>query len=74
MISLTQIDEDTGKASTEEMVETLVNDHEAIVRRLRDATVAAEGLHDAVTAGMLTDRMAFHEQAVWMLRAVIAGK
>jgi starvation-inducible DNA-binding protein len=74
MISLTQIDEDTGKASAEEMVERLVNDHEAIVRRLREATIAAEELHDAVTAGMLTDRMQFHEQAVWMLRAVIAGK
>ena len=74
MISLTQIDEDTGKASAEEMVEHLVNDHEAIVRRLREATIAAEELHDAVTAGMLTDRMQFHEQAVWMLRAVIAGK
>lgn len=74
MISLTQIDEDTGKASAEEMVESLVNDHEAIVRRLRETTIAAEELHDAVTAGMLTDRMQFHEQAVWMLRAVIAGK
>jgi len=31
-------------------------------------------LRDVVTAGMLTDRMQFHEQAVWMLCAVIAGK
>jgi len=74
MISLTQIDENSGKASAEEMVENLVGDHEAVVRRLREATIAAEELHDAVTAGMLTDRMQFHEQAVWMLRAVIAGK
>jgi starvation-inducible DNA-binding protein len=74
MMALAQIAEDIGNASAEEMVQNLVNDHEAIVRRLREATIAAEKLHDAVTAGMLTDRMQFHEQAVWMLRAVIAGK
>jgi starvation-inducible DNA-binding protein len=56
------------------MVENLVADHEGIVRRLREATVAAEELHDVVTAGMPTDRMRFHEKTVWMLRAVVAGK
>jgi hypothetical protein len=40
MISLTQIDEDSGKSLAEAMAENLVGDHEA----------------------------------VWMLRAVIAGK
>ncbi|WP_340117515.1 DNA starvation/stationary phase protection protein [Pelagibius sp. 7325] len=74
MIALTQIAEDTGNASAEEMVVNLVADHERIVRRLREAAIMAEEQHDVVTAGMLTDRMAFHEQAVWMLRAVIAGK
>jgi starvation-inducible DNA-binding protein len=72
MIALTQIEEDSGNASAEQMVESLVRDHEAVVRRLREATIAAEELHDAATAGMLTDRIQFHEQAVWMLRAVIA--
>lgn len=74
MIAMAQIAEDTGNASAEEMVENLVADHESIVRRLREATAIAEELHDSVTAGMLTDRMEFHEQAVWMLRAVITGK
>lgn len=74
MIALTRIAEDTGNASAEEMVANLVADHERIVRRLREAAIMAEEQHDMVTAGMLTDRMGFHEQAVWMLRAVIAGK
>lgn len=74
MVALAEVGEDTGNPTAEEMVENLVRDHERVVRRLREATVAAEDLHDAVTAGMLTDRMQFHEQAVWMLRAVIAGK
>jgi starvation-inducible DNA-binding protein len=74
MIALAEIGEDTGNPTAEQMVENLVSDHEAIVRRLREAAVAAEKLHDVVTAGMLTDRMHFHEKAVWMLRAVVAGK
>jgi starvation-inducible DNA-binding protein len=74
MMALAEITEDTGNASAEQMIERLVADHERLVRRLREATILAEQQHDAVTAGMLTDRMAFHEQAVWMLRAVIAGK
>jgi len=73
MIALAEIAEDTGNASAEEMVDTLVADHQRLVRRLREATILADEQHDAVTAGLLTDRMAFHEQAVWMLRAVIAG-
>lgn len=74
MVALAEIGEDTGNPTAEQMVESLVRDHESVVRRLRDAAVAAEELHDVVTAGMLTDRMQFHEQAVWMLRAVIAGR
>jgi starvation-inducible DNA-binding protein len=74
MIALAEIGEDTGNPTAEQMVENLVSDHEAIVRRLREAAVAAEKLHDVVTAGMLTDRMQFHEKAVWMLRAVVTGK
>jgi len=74
MIALATIAEDTGNASAEEMVANLVADHERIVRRLREAAIMAEEQHDVVTAGMLTDRMEFPEQAVWMLRAVIAGK
>lgn len=72
MVALAEIAEDTGNPTAEQMVAALARDHETIVRRLRHAAVAAEGLHDVVTVGMLTERMQFHEQAVWMLRAVIA--
>ncbi|HEY9548051.1 MAG TPA: DNA starvation/stationary phase protection protein [Kiloniellaceae bacterium] len=74
MVAMAEILEDTGNPTAEQMVGTLVADHERIVRRLREATVTAEELHDVVTAGMLTERMQFHEKAVWMLRALIAGK
>jgi starvation-inducible DNA-binding protein len=72
MIAMAEIGEDIGNPTAEQMIENLVRDHECIVRRLRGAAVAAEELHDVVTASMLADRMHFHEQAVWMLRAVIS--
>lgn len=73
MIAMAEIEEDTGNPSAERMIKTLVADHERLVRRLREATSAAEGEHDVVTADLLTARMRFHEQAVWMLRAVITA-
>jgi starvation-inducible DNA-binding protein len=53
-----------------EMVEDLVRDHESIVRKMRDCAEDAEEKRDFVTHDMLTGRLAFHEKAVWMLRAI----
>lgn len=59
--------------TAEAMVEDLVSEHEALVRSMREATGHAEEGDDAVTADMLTGRMAFHEKAIWMLRATISA-
>jgi starvation-inducible DNA-binding protein len=59
--------------SAEAMVEDLAADHESLTRALRNAAGEAEGGSDAVTADMLTGRMAFHEKAIWMLRATISA-
>lgn len=54
------------------MVDMLVADHEAICRRLRaDIDELDEG-KDFATVDMLTKFLAFHEKAVWMLRATRA--
>jgi starvation-inducible DNA-binding protein len=58
--------------TAEEMVEDLINDHESAARAMRKAIGEAEEGDDAVTADMLTGFMAFHEKAVWMLRATIS--
>ncbi len=71
MIPLTAIGEDTGNPTAEAMIDKLVFDHEIVVQRLRAVTDIAQEMRDHVTADMLTARMAFHEQAVWMLRAIV---
>jgi len=61
-----------GRMSALAMVEELVEDHEALSRLLREAAGEAEELNDFVTHDLLTERLAFHEKAVWMLKAVVA--
>ncbi|MEZ5930986.1 MAG: DNA starvation/stationary phase protection protein [Alphaproteobacteria bacterium] len=72
MIPLTGIQEDVGHPTAEQMIDNLVRDHEIVVQRLRATTEAADEMHDQVTADLLTERMAFHEQAIWMLRAIVS--
>ncbi len=72
LISLSEIAEDTGNPATEDMLETLCNDHEIVVRRFRSAIPQAEAADDHVTADMLTNRIAYHEKAIWMLRSLLA--
>lgn len=73
MMGLTALQEDTGNPTTEKMVENLIGDHEIIARRFRECIERAEEAKDAVTADMLTARLAFHEKAVWMLRAILSS-
>ncbi|MCY1666012.1 Dps family protein [Rhizobium sp. SL86] len=63
---------DVGKFTAVSMVNDLVADHEAAVKTMRKAAEQADEAGDVVTADMLTDRLTFHEKALWMLRAIIA--
>ncbi|SEW19044.1 starvation-inducible DNA-binding protein [Cognatiyoonia koreensis] len=58
--------------SAGDMCEDLAADHERIAHRLH-ALVELAGKHkDPVTEDLATARSAFHEKAVWMLRALCA--
>ncbi|MDX1400640.1 MAG: DNA starvation/stationary phase protection protein [Kiloniellales bacterium] len=72
MIPFTEIQEDTANPSTEEMLLSLIADHEVVCRKLRKTEELAQDLGDAVTSDMMTQRMAFHENAIWMLRALVS--
>lgn len=58
--------------SATDMVADLLSDHQACVRLLRETAEIAGHANDMVTEDMLTQRLSFHEQAVWMLRATIS--
>lgn len=54
------------------MLGRLLDDHEAVVRTLREAVDAAtDRYHDTGTADFLTGLMEAHEKMAWMLRAYL---
>jgi starvation-inducible DNA-binding protein len=62
-------DEETPAQSAGDMVSKLVVGHEAICATLRDAIATAGEAGDEVSAGMLTDRLEWHEKELWMMKA-----
>jgi starvation-inducible DNA-binding protein len=64
--------EELSLRTTEEMLEQLITDHEAVVRNMRNTALESNDLGDVVTHDLLVKRMAFHEKAIWMLRAIAA--
>lgn len=58
-----------------EMVGQLVDDHEQVIRNLREHVDAcSEQFHDQGTADFLTGLMEQHEEMAWMLRSFIEGE
>lgn len=57
------------------MVAQLVEDHEQIIRNLREhVDASSEQFHDEGTADFLTGLMEKHEEMAWMLRSFIEGE
>ena len=54
-----------------DMVRILVEGHEAVARTARSVFPLADGASDEPTADLLTQRLAVHEQAAWMLRSLL---
>lgn len=67
----TSIVEDVdGTPDARTMVEDLASSHEKTAKRMREVAEMASDKRDIVTEDLLTDRIAEHEEAVWMLRAI----
>lgn len=62
-------EEDDPAQSASDMVARLISGHDDIARTLRAAIASAAEAGDEVTAGMLTDRLEWHEKAIWMMKA-----
>jgi starvation-inducible DNA-binding protein len=54
------------------MVADLIKDHEAASRQIRELGEKAGDAGDLVTEDMLTERLTFHEKALWMLKSIIS--
>jgi starvation-inducible DNA-binding protein len=72
--ALSRIAEDRKlPASAQGMVANLLQSHEILLREARDIESAARKTEDAITSALMTERMASHSKAAWMLRSLLAG-
>lgn len=55
----------------EAMIRILAEGHEATARSARSLVPLADGAGDQATADLATQRVAVHEKAAWMLRALL---
>lgn len=55
--------------SADAMMGALITAHEAMAQDLRAAIATAQEDEDEVSAGMLTDRLEWHEKELWMMKA-----
>ena len=71
-LELSEIKEEGGVPTAEDMIAQLVDGNEICSRSLREAVAAADEADDVKTADLLTQRIGEHESNVWMLRAMLA--
>ena len=71
---LTRIRETQGIPTDTGMIAELLSDHESCTRAARQALWIARSSLDAPTEHLLTQRLEAHEQAVWMLRSLLADE
>ena len=70
-LELSSICDESGVPSANEMIQQLLEGHEAIVATAREVfKVASEG-GDSVTEDLLNQRMQVHEKTAWMLRSLL---
>ena len=68
---LTEIEEETGVPSAEDMIRRLVAGQETVTRTARKMFSVVDKAHDEPTADLLTQRMQLHEKNAWMLRSLL---
>lgn len=69
--SLSSIKEEKGDLKAEDMIRSLIEGHEAVIRTARTVFSVAEKGKDQVTMDLLTQRMQVHEKTAWMLRSLL---
>jgi len=67
--TLKTIKDGDSNRDSNQMVTELASDHLLLVNDLNKGMKIAQENHDEGTVSLLTDRIAFHEKAHWMLNA-----
>lgn len=68
---LSFIAEPKGLMKAEEMVKTLLEDHEKLIQFAKDLLEPASSIRDEGTVDLLTSRISEQEKTAWMLRSFL---
>jgi starvation-inducible DNA-binding protein len=70
-LNLTNLEEENYTTDQNEQVRNLTDDHQTIIRVLRNGLDKIDKLKDAGTVDLLTKIMEQHEKMAWMLRSYL---
>ena len=72
--NLTSIKDGDPENDAPAMLKELMKDHETVIATCRAALTVADDEGDDVSVDLLTQRLAAHEKAAWMLRSTLGGR
>lgn len=72
--NLTSIKDGDPETEAQGMIAELMRDHETVIATLRSAMSVADDGGDDTSVDLLTQRLAAHEKAAWMLRASVGSR
>jgi starvation-inducible DNA-binding protein len=72
--NLTSIKDGDPENDAPAMLKELMKDHETVIATCRAALTVADDDGDDVSVDLLTQRLAAHEKAAWMLRSTLGGR
>jgi starvation-inducible DNA-binding protein len=73
MARLAKLAEEDGAPAAMDMVRRLAADNATVATTAAEVLAAAEAASDVATADLVTQRIAAHEKAGWMLRVTVDG-
>ena len=69
MMKMSNISEEKGVPTAQNMLRQLIEDQETICVRIKEVHDMTDELEDSATTSMLENRLVAHESMAWMLRA-----
>ena len=72
--NLTSIKDGDPENDAPTMLKELMKDHETVIATCRAGLTVADDEGDDVSVDLLTQRLAAHEKAAWMLRSTLGGR
>jgi starvation-inducible DNA-binding protein len=73
LTEMSEIRENEKVPAAQDMLRELVADNETVARTMRASLSTAQAAGDEATAGLLTDRLTYHEKQIWMMKSLLAS-